>query len=364
MNFLDPNHNDIEALPPALRAMLDAELAAGNAIAEVSHGFPAPPCGACIKMVRALSTQPGEGLQARSWPNWNRSGGFGDEKGHFFLLSPPEPEPEQPTMDEIRARMNPPADPVAEREATVLHPAEVRPAASKKNARAATSRPSSTTPLGRFEASMIMDYEKWREGIGYDLDALHAASPAERQRIESLLIAQDPVGWREVEALAALDTPRARRALVKAMKEGNAEVRMAVTRHAPQLVPDDTRLDSLLKALRTAEFYGGLSQALDEVEENHPPEVMDELLRGLLEREGGVAVHFAAMLFYLHGKATEPFDWAHRPFFLRFHTDDPGERLAVYQELCLILGIDPERNRHQPSSVSNSPIPTHEQATD
>jgi hypothetical protein len=68
--------------------------------------------------------------------------------------------------------------------------------------------------------------------------------------------------------------------------------------------------------------------------------VIDALLRGAVHREGEVAVHFAALLFYLHGKSKEPFDWEHRPFFLRFHTDNPEERKAVFQELCTILGVD------------------------
>src|SRR5436190_16738535 len=104
MDFLNPNRNDIDAMPAALRALLDAELAAGNTIVEVSHGFPAPPCGACIKLAKSILTPPGEGLKARSWPNWDRSSGFTDEQGHFFVLSPPEEEPVQLSMDEIRSR--------------------------------------------------------------------------------------------------------------------------------------------------------------------------------------------------------------------------------------------------------------------
>jgi hypothetical protein len=34
---------EIAALPPLLRALLEAELAAGNSISGVSHTFPAPP---------------------------------------------------------------------------------------------------------------------------------------------------------------------------------------------------------------------------------------------------------------------------------------------------------------------------------
>ena len=53
-------------------------------------------------------------------------------------------------------------------------------------------------------------------------------------------------------------------------------------------------------------------------------------------------MHFAAMLFFLHGKASEPFDMAHRPFFLRFHTEDRRERAAVFRELCERIGVRAE----------------------
>ena len=85
---------------------------------------------------------------------------------------------------------------------------------------------------------MEMNYEKWHDGIGYDLGALAEATPKERAAIEGLLVARRPRDWRDVEALAALDTPRARKELVAALGDANAEVRLAVTRHAPHLVPD------------------------------------------------------------------------------------------------------------------------------
>jgi len=44
-----------------------------------------------------------------------------------------------------------------------------------------------------------------------------------------------------------------------------------VTRYAPELVPLEERLASLVRALQSAEFYGGLTEALDEAEEYHPP---------------------------------------------------------------------------------------------
>lgn len=195
------------------------------------------------------------------------------------------------------------------------------------------------TPLSRFERSMAIDYEKWHDGIGYDLEALRAASPAERDAIELMLLRRSPLDWRDIEALAALDTARARDALRAAMRVGDAELRSAVLRHAPALIPDDARTVSLVEALGSARFYGGLTQTLDQVAEFHPAAVVDALFRGALAREGDVAVHFAAMLAYIHGKAAEPFDMAQRPLFLAFNTDRRDEREAALRALCERLGV-------------------------
>jgi hypothetical protein len=204
--------------------------------------------------------------------------------------------------------------------------------------------PSSDSAAERFARSMALDYERWHDGIGYDLDALRAATPAERVAIEAMLLAHAPRSWCDVEALAALDTPRARAALAAWMEDGSDEVRLAVLRHAPALVDESRRTAALVRALESAEFYGGLTRALDEAAELHPPEVVAALLRGARERDGEVAVHCAALLLYVHGLAPEPFDMAQREFFLRFNTADAGERAAAYAELCRRLaaaGADP-----------------------
>lgn len=199
------------------------------------------------------------------------------------------------------------------------------------------------TPLERFRRSMVIDYEKWHDGIGYDLDALRAASPAERAAIESLLLGHGVADWRDVEALAALDTPQARAALQAAKKSSDSRVRAAVLDYAPGLLTDAERTAALVRLLETAEFFDGLTQALDQVEEFHPPEVVDALFRGALHRKGEVAVHFAAMLTFLHGKAGEAFDWEQRPFFLRFNTPDRAGRETVFRELCARIGADAGR---------------------
>ena len=96
----------------------------------------------------------------------------------------------------------------------------------------------------------------------------------------------------------------------------------------------------LLKLLAGKGPGAHLTEALDEVEAFHPPAVIEALIRGALNRDGTSAVHFAAMVYYLHGKATEPFDWGQRPFFLRFNTADRGEREAAFGEMCRAISVE------------------------
>ena len=188
---------------------------------------------------------------------------------------------------------------------------------------------------------MICNYEKWHDGIGYDLDILKTATPEELIEIENLLVSRGIHDWRDVEALAALNSPGARVLLRKALTSGNHQISSAVISYAPDLLSDEERARMLVAALNSSKIYEGLTQTLLEVEEFHPPEIVEALLRGVLERDGETAMQFAAMLMFIHGKATSSFDWELRPFFLKFLTDDRAERKALYLELCARIGVKP-----------------------
>jgi hypothetical protein len=308
-------------------------------------------------MTGPVTTRPresGDGLTFRDYGHYLYSGSFTDERGFYFILEPPTPPPEQPSMEAIRAAHAPPP----------FRPQSIRidnnvsdGNAAYRNARDAdVAAPNPRDPnfvepdladpntaLGKFQRSMVMDYQKWHDGDGYDLDALAAATPAERAVIEAILLHRGLKDWRDVEALAALKTPAAENALKAAMQHPDPQIRLAIVRNAPELVPEAGRTASLVKAIETASLYGGLSQALDEAAEFHPTEVVEALFRGVLHRDGETAVQFAALLMFLHGKADSPFDWDQRPFFLRFNTQNLQERVAAFAELCGKIGVDSSR---------------------
>lgn len=193
-------------------------------------------------------------------------------------------------------------------------------------------------------ASTDIDYERWREGEGYDLEALRALDPDERFRAEHWLRARAGEDWRDLEALLEIGTETARAAVVDQLRRGKLEQRLSAAR----LLADDPALAADIEAaaiagLESAVFYGGLSTALDLATDRRTPAMIDALFRAALRDEGEAAVHAAARLAYIHGKAAEPFDWALRPLFLRFGEADRASREEAFRELCGLCGVDPVR---------------------
>ena len=306
----------LEQFPAVLRRLLETEQAAGNAIAEMFSGFPAPPIGACILLARAVTTSPPEGVRYRARASSTHAGEFTDDAGRFYLLDPPLPAPDPPDMDAIRAARDTPV-------------------------------PRAGSPIGsgsardRFEKSMTMTYERWHDGIGHDLDALREASETERHDIETVLLGRGVTDWRDIEALAALNSPRARVALRLVLRKGDVQTRLAVARHAPWLVGHAARIRILREGLGATSLYEGLTQTLLDVETFHPPAVIQALLRGVLEREGDVACLFAGMVLFVLGETAAPHDAAARPFCLMFNTGDRREREVLFRVLCERTAIDP-----------------------
>ena len=75
---------------------------------------------------------------------------------------------------------------------------------------------------------MTMTLEKWREGIGFDLVALGQVTDSERDLLVKTLSErlETEGGWREIEALGAIGTPEAKRAIRRASRNGSPETRL------------------------------------------------------------------------------------------------------------------------------------------
>lgn len=306
------DRQDYERLPAVLRQLLDAEIAAGNRIAAVEHGFPAAPVGASFKLTGPVRSQPrasrGElRFYERNSPQYN--GEFTVEPRHFFILEPPVPEAE------VAVPAPPPPQPP----------------------------PAAPSPLlQQFAASMTIDYEKWREGEGYALELLPQMTEAERRIVERELIQKlDRDGnWRDLEGLAALNTQSARAAIDAARSHPDREVRAYAVQRALENgnLPPELAEAAVIRVVEDAASMSTLSQALHLAESCPTPEVRRAVLDRARTGDSTTRVHMAALLYYLCGKSEEPFDWNHRPYFLRFgdHNDQADFR-AAWQELRTML---------------------------
>ena len=305
---------DFQATPPALQEMLRAELGVGNSIVEVGHGFPAAPIGAYFLLEKLVTTRVREskdGLRFRARNNSSYSGEFTDEVGYFFVLEPPVPEPEMLSMDEIRRLAN-----------------EARPPEPKVF---------ESTTFGQFERSMEIDYNKWHDGEGYEIGLIAGMDDGERAQLEALLIARLERGgdWRDVEALAELETPRAREAVKKARKHTNNDVRNFALDLAKEskLLEGQEWEDEVVRAVERAASMNGLDAALRFAAECSTPRVRKAVLDMARTGDATTRVNMAGLLYYLIGKAKEAFDWEHRPYFLQFGEEDMAVLRPAWNQL-------------------------------
>ena len=196
-----------------------------------------------------------------------------------------------------------------------------------------------------FLDSMVMDFDKWHDGTGYDLEALGQLGPEERASIEELLIGnlEDGGDWRDLQALMALGTTSARTAVDKARFHRNAKVRKYAlrtiirNRHSEDMTKEEmAELEELvIQAVKHGDY---------EMAEYMPTmRVKKVLLDSILELEyaNEIRVSAVAFLMYLCGQAPEPFDWSQRPFFLRFSDSerDPKALQQAWEELRQRTGL-------------------------
>ncbi len=106
----DEQRRVLSAFPPALRQLVEAELAAGNGIQHAGGGFPAPPAGAQVMLTSHLRASPPhlEGLVVRERNSSLNHLEITDGQGFYWVLTPPLPPPEPPDMDAIRRQHEPP----------------------------------------------------------------------------------------------------------------------------------------------------------------------------------------------------------------------------------------------------------------
>ncbi|MBL7946782.1 MAG: hypothetical protein JNN32_12025 [Flavobacteriales bacterium] len=113
MKLPEPFRQQLAEFPAPLRELVEAELQAGNTIVAIENGFPAAPCGASVKLAKAVQDERRRStaevsFYARNNPSY--AGEFTTAQRHFFVLEPPLPPEPAPDMDAIRKAMEPKPD--------------------------------------------------------------------------------------------------------------------------------------------------------------------------------------------------------------------------------------------------------------
>ena len=195
-----------------------------------------------------------------------------------------------------------------------------------------------------FVASMNITVDEWRDGIGFNLDALKSVSDSERDALVTVLAERLETNpdWREIEALGAIGTASAKEAIRRAAKHSNTETRLYAAEQLAKMDESESLENSIIEALRKTSLGGGLSRAIDMAEQHPSPRIQEALLDLTLNGNEDQRIHCAALALYLGGKAAEAFDWNHRPFFLQFGDDNRDVQIEAYRELCRRLGVSPK----------------------
>ncbi len=191
------------------------------------------------------------------------------------------------------------------------------------------------TPIERFLESMEIDYAKWREGESYDLALMREMSQIESNEVEALLVdrLKRDGDWRDVEALAAIDTDSARAAVLSARKHQITNVRNFAVRLGPISESD------VIRAIESAKAMDGLDAALRMTEQCNTAAVRRAVLDMARSGDSTVRVHMVAMLYFLMGKARVAFDWEQRPYFLGFGVEDNQELRRAWNPLRAELEV-------------------------
>ena len=100
----------------------------------------------------------------------------------------------------------------------------------------------------RFVRGAAVHIGNWRDHE-HDLEAIRLAGEDDRRRIEQFLLARGIGSFSDAQALALLDTPRAREALLDAFRSGPTEVRAAVAHLAADLIDEQQRIDELVQRI-------------------------------------------------------------------------------------------------------------------
>ncbi len=194
--------------------------------------------------------------------------------------------------------------------------------------------------LEAFKASVLPVWREWGENEHYDLEALIRLSEEEIPEAVALLTSRD-VTWREVDALALLDSPAADAALHDALRHHlRIDTRLAAA-EVLKLKHSSFDLESVLarqiRALHRPDE--GLERAL-RLGRDHDAPVIRQALLWASYNCTDCAPACAGLLLTLTGAAIEPFDTATQALLGRLgYHNSSNDRGSAFEELSRRVGM-------------------------
>jgi hypothetical protein len=190
----------------------------------------------------------------------------------------------------------------------------------------------------RFWQSTKIGYMEWHEGIGYDLEALRAMTPAERDQTVTALRAR-PQDWRDVEAYAAVASPDAIAALRDALLAPLADTRLRSGQRLHELGLLDDLGAFVAQELTRVSIVDGLTNAL-RLAVLVPTDEVRRTLLSETRRRPDVAFHLATTLCWLTGAwKLQPYAQMRKLFFRLGPANGDEDRTRAFEELCRLTGM-------------------------
>ncbi|MGC4030580.1 MAG: hypothetical protein QM754_02365 [Tepidisphaeraceae bacterium] len=201
----------------------------------------------------------------------------------------------------------------------------------------------SAEAVNRFRDSMVMNYDRWHDGEGFDLAALREMSPEELATIRTILRSSDRT-WRELEALAVIDelrgTDDVRDSLDAPPADGN-RIKAADLLFEQKKLSKTEYEEIICRAIRALTTHDSATTRILLCAQGLPTEAVKQALLWASWNRTDAAFHCAARLIYLCGKSESPISFEHRPLLFDLQPNNSSfTRQAAFEKLCSLIGME------------------------
>ena len=179
----------------------------------------------------------------------------------------------------------------------------------------------------RFRQSMMIDYDKWREGAPYDLASLAGITTEERELLTGEICQRSSLDSRDVEALRALATPKAINRIGKAAEKQTDGAGIEAFRDEVETYGWTADIERrFIQKLEAAASMAGALDRLYDIAEAHPSRaVITQIFRNArISSDHTVRYSMGTLLLQLagHVESRDVFDTDHRPHLLNLNSAD------------------------------------------